>query len=152
MSRLTVAARAAAPALIAVAAVVTAGCSATPAATPTASAPSSATVGQDASTWAPTEITADMLGGKVDLVVGQRAVFTGLPEATGYETYSDSNAVAVAIPQDPPSQVTGFTAVEPGTATVTLLVVTEEINDRVGTTATEPVGTITVNVTANPNG
>ncbi|MHB1166542.1 MAG: hypothetical protein ACYC90_12350 [Candidatus Nanopelagicales bacterium] len=85
--------------------------SATP--TPTETSPM---VGGDPSTWSPVEVTLDMNGEKVKVVVGQFAIFTDLPANTANKkiVLRASKKGVVDITQQSASATAGFEALAKG--------------------------------------
>lgn len=86
--------------------------------------PSGAMVGTDPGTWAPVEITQDMNGQAISLVVGQNATFSGLPadDANNRIVIESSNPKAVEPTQQGTENgvttVAGLTAVGPGASRI----------------------------------
>lgn len=91
-------------------------------AAPTQSATTEAPiVGGDPGTWAPVEVTTEDNGKTFDMVPNQAANFVNFPPAAnGYYVTSSDEAVVAGVNAPDETTTPGFTAVAPGTATVTL--------------------------------
>lgn len=94
---------------------------------PTAAAsPSASLVGGDPGTWSPVNITQNMNGTKVKIVVGQAAIFTDLPpnDATNTIIVRAKPKGVVQVTQqgitDGVSSNAGFVGIAPGKTTVTV--------------------------------
>jgi len=81
-------------------------------------------VGEDPGTWAPIEITQSTNGTTVDMVVGQAAIFTDLPDSPTVMVESSDPAVVEASQAQGEGDVTsvaGLVARGEGSATITVL-------------------------------
>lgn len=89
---------------------------------PTQSATSEAPiVGGDPGTWAPVEVTTEDNGKTFEMVPNQAANFVNFPPAAnGYYVTSSDDAVVAGVNAADETTTPGFTAVAPGSATVTL--------------------------------
>jgi hypothetical protein len=109
---------------------------------------SSEMVGGDPGTWAPIEITQSTNGTTVDMVVGQAAIFTDLPDSPTVMVESSDPMVVEASQAEGEGDVTavaGLVAKGAGTATITV-VDTSMAEDAGG--ASNVIIQFTVNVTA----
>jgi hypothetical protein len=105
-------------------------------------------VGEDPGTWAPIEITQSTNGTTVDMVVGQAAIFTDLPDSPTVMVESSDPMVVEASQAEGEGDVTavaGLVARGAGTATVTV-VDTSMAEDAGG--ASNVIIQFTVNVSA----
>lgn len=81
-------------------------------------------VGEDPGTWAPIEITQSTNGTTVDMVVGQAAIFTDLPDSPTVMVESSDPMVVEASQAEGEGDVTavaGLVAKGAGTATITVV-------------------------------
>ena len=81
-------------------------------------------VGEDPGTWAPIEITQSTNGTTVDMVVGQAAIFTDLPDQPTVMVESSDPMVVEASQAEGSGDVTavaGLVAKGAGTATITVV-------------------------------
>ena len=81
-------------------------------------------VGGDPGTWAPIEITQSTNGTTVDMVVGQAAIFTDLPDSPTVMVESSDPVVVEASQAEGEGDVTavaGLVAKGAGTATITVV-------------------------------
>jgi len=81
-------------------------------------------VGGDPGTWAPIEITQSTNGTTVDMVVGQAAIFTDLPDSPTVMVESSDPMVVEASQAEGEGEVTavaGLVAKGEGTATITVV-------------------------------
>lgn len=81
-------------------------------------------VGEDPGTWAPIEITQSTNGTTVDMVVGQAAIFTDLPDQPTVMVESSDPMVVEASQAEGSGDVTavaGLVAMGAGTATITVV-------------------------------
>ena len=105
-------------------------------------------VGEDPGTWAPIEITQSTNGTTVDMVVGQAAIFTDLPDSPTVMVESSDPMVVEASQAEGEGDVTavaGLVARGAGTATITV-VDTSMAEDAGG--ASNVIIQFTVNVSA----
>jgi len=85
---------------------------------------SSEMVGGDPGTWAPIEITQSTNGTTVDMVVGQAAIFTDLPDSPTVMVESSDPMVVEASQAEGEGEVTavaGLVAKGEGSATITVV-------------------------------
>lgn len=81
-------------------------------------------VGGDPGTWAPIEITQSTNGTTVDMVVGQAAIFTDLPDSPTVMVESSDPMVVEASQAEGEGEVTavaGLVAKGEGSATITVV-------------------------------
>jgi hypothetical protein len=105
-------------------------------------------VGADPGTWAPIEVTQSTNGTTVDMVVGQAAIFTDLPDSPTVMVESSDPMVVEASQAEGEGDVTavaGLVARGAGTATITV-VDTSMAEDAGG--ASNVIIQFTVNVSA----
>lgn len=133
-------------AVVAMGALALVGCSSS--STPAEGGESASMVGGDPGTWTPLQISQNDNGTTIDMVVGQAAIFTDLPDDPTLKVESSDPAVVEASQAEGTGEVTavaGLVAKAPGTATITALY-PDQPADQGG--ASNVVMTFTVNVSA----